>query len=131
MLEVARRKWRRVVIVSTSAALLVFGVVMADRWIASVEDRDVEERVQRLHEMIRVGMDIDESVNTLRAAGFTIAEEKYLPTVRRDYYMASVLVRPRMPITEYIRRALAMKSGVSRYYVVIKADLRGTITEIH
>jgi len=95
------------------------------------EKADVDAKVEHIHQLVSVGMDIDEAAETLREQGFTVGD-KYKPTKRGDYYVVNVRLRKGYSVSDTIRYTVGSPGdrAPKKKYLVIEADTEGVITSI-
>ncbi|MCY2930291.1 MAG: PH domain-containing protein [Planctomycetota bacterium] len=119
---------RSMAVVAGIVAAVIALLVVTYFVVLSVEDRVVEERVAKIHQLVSVGMDVDEAADRLQKAGLKVGE-KYFPTASHDYYMVYVVVRKDAPAIDVFRYSMGYGGG-RRLWVVIEADPTGKITSI-
>jgi len=88
----------------------------------------VNAEVARIHQLISIGMDIDDAVEKLRTARIIVGD-KDNPT--GDYYEVVVAVRTEHTFLEEFCYTVGIEydSGL-KMYVVIRANLEGVITSM-
>ena len=99
--------------------------------LASCDGRDSEadSREKSIHEIVAVGMDIDEAIELLREAGFAVGE-KYFPTEDADYWLAHIGIRDEIPPSATIEEVTGTPMDSPKTTVTLKADMAGQIVSI-
>ncbi|MCP4110883.1 MAG: hypothetical protein GY749_36075 [Desulfobacteraceae bacterium] len=80
----------------------------------------IEQKYQRLRNLIRVGMDIDEAADILKENSFKVGK-KHSPTGSENYFVVHIKLRERIPPSSTIAEILGTKSKNGRAYAVLEA----------
>ena len=118
-------------------AVIVLGVLVAAAAISlrllrgdePSQAAQAEIDIRRIHELVTVGMDIDEAIAKMRDAGITGVGRKHQPTGK--YWLVHVTLRTDWTLADDIEYATGTKvSPEKKMFLLIKADEDGTIVSV-
>ncbi len=89
-------------------------------YLTEAEKLRIEQEYQRLRNLVRVGMDIDEAACILKENGFKVGRKHSL-TGSEDYFVVHIDLQERMPPSSTIAEILGTKSKNGRGYAVLEA----------
>ncbi len=122
------RRYIRSVVAAIALALLV--VCIGISW-----GRDVlsQRRVERINQLVKVGMDIEQAYKTLEADGFFVDGNNWVEAGTGDQYekymQTTVRVRMNPPFTT-LRYVMGWPPSDKKTLVILQSNLEGIITSI-
>lgn len=124
-------KPKRFSVISLLVAVCLIGllaIVFSSDGFETKADREAKALEQRIHELVQVGMDINESIEILRADGIHVTDY-YDPAKEKDRWYVVISLRRKISFLDKVKYTIG-KGKMNKYFVSILVNCDGVITSI-